>query len=58
MKKKKCANREGNAICGYFPQNNPDIGMNTSLFWSVQKTSNLGDILTQAVYTSNQLSEF
>ena len=53
MKKKKCANREGNAICGYIPQNNPDIGMNTSLFWSVQKTSDIGDSLTQAVYTSN-----
>ena len=26
-----------------------------SLFWSVQKTSNLCDILTQSVYTSNQL---
>ena len=26
-----------------------------SLFWSVQNTSNLGDILTQSVYTSNQL---
>ena len=29
--------------------------MDPSLFWSVQKTSNIGDILTQAVYTSNPL---
>ena len=27
----------------------------SSLFWSVQKTSSIGDILTQAVYTSNQI---